>query len=569
MNYLYGDSTPSTLTSNFLEFLRDALDFAVLVLEADVAIKAGKARIRALEGDANAELERLDHFIGFVADAILSGEKGLESSPTAHCASRLAELCASEQRSTTDEVRAKLAADVSVIDRAEADARERCAAALGALLWPHLPPDASSSLRVVLEQGQSYDATISGQSAFGLSWVFALAIDQDSSWASPLRLERLASVIEIQAPQETGWISKEVKVKPLRIEKHVVTELVSTGQVTHVELRMDPAFESGFDLDVDAAANAISIARVGTAEDPSVGPFEVQPEDAPILFAIAEKLRGDAHALEQSSLAAAAIGEDEFETLPTFVPFVEKLVAMLAPIVREISARSLTPTELILRRALANDRREEFFLAKSTLKEKIARLTPELRAYFDPLALDAPAPPPLPSKAVPASPPDPPMSRTDIASSKPPPPPGSIAPPSDGRNERFVEAVKRIVLVLKSGRTDEGYQQYADLLTAASFAAYRPDDQRQALKMLLLAKPPALRTDPVSAAYRAAISRIQELIDAHADAADYEMLGVAQLQLDEKGAAVTAFEVALKLERARNPTSDLVSNLERRLSQVG
>jgi hypothetical protein len=44
------------------------------------------------------------------------------------------------------------------------------------------------------------------------------------------------------------------------------------------------------------------------------------------------------------------------------------------------------------------------------------------------------------------------------------------------------------MIVLKSGRTDEGYAQYADLLSSDGFAEYRPDDQRQALKLLLLAK---------------------------------------------------------------------------------
>ena len=35
MPYLYGDSTPSTLEINYIDFLRDALDFAAQVLLAD------------------------------------------------------------------------------------------------------------------------------------------------------------------------------------------------------------------------------------------------------------------------------------------------------------------------------------------------------------------------------------------------------------------------------------------------------------------------------------------------------------------------------------------------------
>ena len=621
MNYLYGDSTPSQLTSNFLEFLRDALDFAVFVLQADVRIREGKARIVELEADATAELERLDRFVGVVADAILSGDKGDEGSPTAECATRLADQCASAQRQTSDAIRSKLAADIALIDAAENETRDACAAALGALLWPHLPPDSASTQHHVLGESRLYRATITGRAAFGLSWAFELAIPETSAWFSPIRLERVATHIEIRVPQVTGWITKEVKVKPLRIEKYVVTELETAGVATRLVLRLEPALDSGFDLDVDAATGSVRMARVG-ADDGAVGPFEVHPEDAAVLLGIAEKLRLDAATLDHGRLTEAALDGASVRAMPQFAPLVERLVAMLAPIVREISARSLMPAELVLRRALADDRREEFFMAKATLREKYGVLTPELQALFAPLALEETprsptdahasngAPPPV-SRAeiaiskpqpppVPQRPPPPPKPPLPPPAAKPPPPPvvakpstppppvvakpstppppiavprpstapPSASPPSEGRDERFVEAVKKIVLVLKSGRTDDGYQQYADLLRAGSFTQYRPDDQRQAIKMLLLAKPPAVRTEPVSAAFHAAIDRIQALIDAHADPADYEMLGVARLHLEEKEAAHTAFEVALKLERARNPASDLVSNLERRLSQV-
>jgi hypothetical protein len=144
----------------------------------------------------------------------------------------------------------------------------------------------------------------------------------------------------------------------------------------------------------------------------------------------------------------------------------------------------------------------------------------------------------------------------------------SSAPPPSQRNEAFVDAVKKIMLVLKSGQTDEGYGQYADLLSSEGFGDYRADDQRQALKLLLLAKAPDSRSDAVLRAYKIALRRIQALVDAHAEPADYEMLGVAHVQLEDKSSANAAFEIALKLERARNPASDLCASLGRRINQL-
>ena len=60
MEFLYGDSTPSPLTSNFLEFLRDALDFAVFVLHLDDEIADIHERTRATARAADEEIQRLE-----------------------------------------------------------------------------------------------------------------------------------------------------------------------------------------------------------------------------------------------------------------------------------------------------------------------------------------------------------------------------------------------------------------------------------------------------------------------------------------------------------------------------
>jgi hypothetical protein len=77
MSYLYGDSTPTDLKSNFLEFLRDAIDFAVFVLEADASIKHGHVRIQKNTEAMEAEIGRLEHFIGVVTQSIRAAEKGM------------------------------------------------------------------------------------------------------------------------------------------------------------------------------------------------------------------------------------------------------------------------------------------------------------------------------------------------------------------------------------------------------------------------------------------------------------------------------------------------------------
>jgi len=57
MTYLYGDSTSSNLEVNYIEFLRDSVEFCVQILLSDQRVVQGRAQTRSLE-HATAALER-------------------------------------------------------------------------------------------------------------------------------------------------------------------------------------------------------------------------------------------------------------------------------------------------------------------------------------------------------------------------------------------------------------------------------------------------------------------------------------------------------------------------------
>ncbi|MDF2691752.1 MAG: hypothetical protein K0S65_135 [Labilithrix sp.] len=646
MNYLYGDSTTSTLKSNFLEFLRDAIDFSVFVLQADARMKQGRVQIRVLSEESDAESGRLERFISSVSRAVHTGEQGKPDSPTAHCASRLASLIVEAHRSSLDGIRQTLSEAIARIEADEAAGRDACVEALGGLLAPHDPPDATTILRLGLLDSGRYDATLEAKAEPALAWTLEVGVPDGHAWSTPMRVERLTQHLEIRAPQLSGWISKEVKVKPQRLERHVVTQLVDDRSVLRVELRTEPTSGVGFDFEVDPEKGSIVKAvRVGPADDQSVGPFELQVEDVPLIVELVTKLRASLGDLERRPNISATFDGTDFRTLPTFVDFVERLVAMMAPICQEISARSLTPNELVLRRLLSNDRREEIFVAKVTLREKLAVLPPESRELFKSLGLDpaekakekaktAPfgsEPPPLRSELPPSNPPPgqrtavvvpkaapppkikstPPPASVDGRTLKPeaavPPPrnPPSESPPpssttsdapqievveevemssdalldavpestrkSDGqRNEALVGALKKIMTLSKNGRGVEAYQEYASLFESDTFAEYKPEEQRQALKLMVLAKSHPSDTETVLSAHKAALPRLKALVEGTGDPepADQEMLGVAYVYLGDEKAASAAFQAALAVERAKNPQSELIATLMRRVSQL-
>ena len=439
MAFLYGDSTPSPLESNFLEFLRDALDFAVHVLQVDANIEKIRALVEESSRAADEETLRLNEFGRIVLAAIEDAPKGEEGSETARCASRHVTLSKETVSASIDAVKATLAAEAGQAEKDEAAQRDASFKALEALLLPHPPPESTVSTRLERSADGSYGVSLVGEASVGLKWRIDFAIPEGHvlSGASP-SIERLAPQMEFQAPEQTGWLKKEMKPRPQRLERFALVEATDDGNVIVMKLSAIAAADQGFVFTVDPATSTVGAARTSGKEGEV--DFDLTAEDTPKIVALAEKLRGALAQLKSGSLAEASLDGGDFKQHPVFRDVVERLVTKMSPVVQEIARHSLTQTELVIRRLLSDERREEIFLAKKTLREKYAPLPREQRSLFDPFGFDTLPPPAL--SAPPAAVADvtelaesvaPPPLRSEVPPSQPPPPPSWAPPPPGAR----------------------------------------------------------------------------------------------------------------------------------------
>jgi hypothetical protein len=134
--------------------------------------------------------------------------------------------------------------------------------------------------------------------------------------------------------------------------------------------------------------------------------------------------------------------------------------------------------------------------------------------------------------------------------------------------DELVAEVKRIVQVARSGDAEGSYVGYRGLFTQPDFIAQRPEDQRQVLKLLVLAKRSGTPSAGLLEAIRSALGPLTELVSRHQEPEDYEMLGVCHVLLGNDKSASGIFKEALSLERARSPQSDLCGRLMTRLSSI-
>jgi hypothetical protein len=147
----------------------------------------------------------------------------------------------------------------------------------------------------------------------------------------------------------------------------------------------------------------------------------VEATDAPKLIALCQHVQKSLGEAKSHRLSEAKCGDVDFHEMRTFVDVVERLIRQLSPMVHEIARHSLEPDELVLRWKLSDDRREEIFVSKTTLREKYEQLPHDLWRLFEPLGLRAPLSRSLAPRA--ASEPGAGAVGSELAPSRPPPPP--------------------------------------------------------------------------------------------------------------------------------------------------
>lgn len=619
MSFHFGDLTPAPFTTNFLEELRDAIDFAAALADADQCIVTADARREALRRRADQDAARMEALTRSMTAAADAADKGESGSATGALAAELTKLIAQRREAAEAAAKRKLAEDIRAIEAETLAARADYFPMLERYLLARDPPTASQTLRVELvgvkKDERRYTADIVGRSDLGLDWSIEVAVpvsEDGAAWTEPMRVDDVADGLAIVAPHLAGLIKKEVKSKKTKVGRHFVTKIVDDGATLRIEIRDEIGKPDGYDVTADLAKRVVAVAKAGEEDDLTVGAFPVAAEDEEPLLAMAAKLRLMAHALPKKRLVAARFDGLPFDgentdAQPKLVQLVSRLAQRLGPLVDEIAVRSRSDEELVLRRIMEDGRREELFMPKSRLREQLVGLDDAHRDLFAPvdsaleasnvaeaqtIDVDEPAPPSVARSEVPAA--VVPYARRDsnkqMAAVKPPPPPAAKPPPPppksptpapvleiepeepgppSTRTAVLVATLKEIRALTRDKKFDDAFRRYAALVGSPEFKSYRLEDQRQALKLMIFTKGlPQIPSEDVRAAHRAALPALQALVVQHRDPADYEMLGMAYVAIDEPEKATEIFKKALDIERGRNPGSDLCGDLMRRVSQL-
>jgi hypothetical protein len=389
MTHVYGDSTPFPYDVDYIDLSRLAVDCAVQLMSAQNAIATSLERGETLGQERRAEVARITAMARSVEASL---EPFLETgSGPDRLAQRMLECIRSTASAELATLEHQAAEEASHIRNIVGRSGESAQRALEGFLLRHDLPGTELSLSWSAAGEQSYASTVSVKTPFGIQAVFSLAIPPDHLWSRSRRVGDLLPGLEVHFPQQSGWLSKRVEMAPLKLDRLFLSTVKLDSTSAEFRLRKNPTSGPGYRVLMTTEPDRrVVIQPFGDEGVPDAeAPLSLDGEDEQQMMAFCARVVAstvDLSTMRRSMVSVEYEGEPLHDTRwPEAVA--ERLIQQLAPVVNEIARRSGAPGELVLRRDVGGGRREEVYVTKAELYEKVLVLPPTRRVAFEQLGL--------------------------------------------------------------------------------------------------------------------------------------------------------------------------------------
>ena len=443
MLYLFGDSTESKLDFDYLAFLREVIDCAVVMLECEVALAATVERWRIRQAETEALVAAVVEFGKRATQLVGPVAQELAGTPVGRCAASVAAAIKETVERESSRVHGLLAGERDEMDKEDQRVRARAKDALEKLLRTHDLPGADKEFEIAWT-GSSVKASMQERTSFGVEALLALDIPSGSVLGPDLRVDRVSDGVEVHTRDVGGWLKKSDKLVAHKLGRYHVTG-VTIG--THVTVRLRAADASGVGFTLTTHGDGeLTIEPIG---DGLGRELVIDDRARPALRLFVDKLEAAVRSLDDHRAGLVSVEIDGKPVAEHGHPRVlaERFIVAIAPTVHRIARHSRSPGELVLRRLLGDNRREEIFVSVAELVRRFQGLPAGMQDVFAPLQLGGealpaqdPQPPPAPAPAESKATPDvkpvpeavrPPPSRTSppVSISEPRSAPSRTSPP--------------------------------------------------------------------------------------------------------------------------------------------
>jgi hypothetical protein len=389
MRYLYGDSVPFPLQYNFLTTLETFVSSAARAVELQFEMQRLEASTAGAAASRAKSLQELDNFHQSVMRAVHECATRTTHPVAADYARQIQEHGArllEQARSTHTQSSERDQAQVrSEIDRRRSEIR----AALETFLTVGRLPTTESRVSMRLE-GHHNELSAVFTNPLGIVTSFKLSTANAPAWHAPRKVSEFAQGVDLQIGIKKSWIKRSVQPEMVHIDDFYISGFELSDDAAQIRLRKKPDTRDAF-VFILRRHDAELHAEVQRADEEMTDglPATVDAQDRAQLERLWQLLRAgcaDVLVHKERLIGAELDGLDVFGN-DRAIPFIERIIKILAPIVVEISRRSPNPNELSLKHENDGGRREELYLRKADLANKLDPLSAASRAVFAPLAI--------------------------------------------------------------------------------------------------------------------------------------------------------------------------------------
>ena len=405
--YRYGDGTPFPLEDNFIETMESAVEACTSAFLPLTELDTRRERARAARTEADAELARLAELDKAVQAAVAPFMTDRKSAQAQAVAQKTVQLA----RQSIQQARTQIEGRVTALD-AQAGAGTAADAILHALrpfFDHHQLPNTKWTMSWDVRGAEAHAEGVATAAKLTASFRFEVG----GAWRQPVRVDQLAEAVVVHMMKK-GLLGK-AKPAPVDLGKYVVVAFDRTvnGHIITLKEKPDRASQGLRFTVSENGATWESLNATGQT-DTEANPLDHEDEGGIRRLGEATNKALDELSARRT-LTDLSLGGQALAAMPEPRAVPMEVLRQLTPLARTIRERSRVHGELVLKRDLADGRREELFVARAKLSQHFAKLPPEYRKPFEDMGVSGEDTQPaiqLPEKM-----------RPPASKSTPPPPP--------------------------------------------------------------------------------------------------------------------------------------------------
>ncbi len=392
MAYLYGDSTPFPLSDNFIDTLRDATEACVALLRIDEQLDELYDRQDVARTEAGEEQRRLEGVAGAVVRALEPHLGGVDSVSAGQVAVRVLNAARGVLEGARADVSNRRDAVLREVESAIAAARDGIPRALEQLLARRALPEMTWTLRWTAGIAEApSQATSEGRAACKLMCAMDIDIPASSIFSRPVRAADMEKGVAVRLPAPGRILRSHTRLEKHSLDGMFITEAEITPERASMTLRRSSRHPSpGLEIVVRSQGESWPTARRLTETGMGLGePVVLDGIQGLGVQRLWAKVEASLGMLEKrrARLLRATLDNRPVRDIDRPTTIAQRMIGVLAPIVREMRRRSAANRELVLKRDLESGRREEIWISREELTARFAALSPARRSLFDAFGL--------------------------------------------------------------------------------------------------------------------------------------------------------------------------------------